>query len=229
MKNILIPTFLSRDTETAVLTAIGASEPESEILLLIPGESPGDESASAFMRNMRNSLSAQQLEILAICRKHAASAGFQLRVHSQAGISGPLVRNLLANMEIGLVIIPVSFAARQKPLSKNVVAWLAKSRLPILRMSESASTEMKNALLLENASGSAGLVELQQRINRRFPIKIVSQAAVSDHEQSLQKLLRETINSNEIDVLVSTRRTENTRNSKTEHDLHHALGLPVLS
>lgn len=229
MKSILIPSYLSCDTENAVLTAMVASGSEKEIVLLIPGEMPSEESAAALLRNMRNRLTEDQRNLLDRCREHAQDSGFTLRVLSQHSVSAPLLRNLLLTLETGMIIIPTSFAQCERALSRNCLNWLSKSKLPILRLTESASPDLKKALLLENEAGTLAVSELQQQISARFPVQIVSQARVSDQEESLSKLLQETINQHEIDLVVSTRRPEKKRNLNNNFDIQQTFGLPVLS
>ncbi|NMH27461.1 hypothetical protein [Flavobacterium silvaticum] len=230
MKNILIPTHLSPDTEIAVRTAIcSASGTGTEIMLLLTADAPTSESASALLRSMRHELTASQLSVLDDCRDVARKSGFSLKFHTQYSLSGPLLRNLLQAMETGLVIIPASYANSTQSTHTSCVKWLSLSKLPILQLSETATPELRKALLIENGLGQLPVHELQLQINRKLPIQIVSQANISSEEQSLRQLLSETIDLRDIDVLIHTRRTEKTGRRKNDAAFPESFGLSVLS
>lgn len=227
MKSILIPTDLSDDLQPAVRVALSCIPDRfSELMLLIPGTNTNATSGSGVLRQMNNRLSERQFEVLDTCRDLASAEDIRLKVHIQNSLSAPIMKNLLQTFGIGLIIIPGSFSTSSKPDFRNCLKWISSSRLPILQLCDTAPVSMKNALFVENESDRIAIGELQQEINRRFPIQIVSQAKLSE-EDSLLELLKAESSLKDIDLVVRTRPSGKKKAAHPE--FHEELGLPVLT
>lgn len=232
MKNILIPTILDQDTLSAVESAISyANGQDFQLILLQLTDADNAYSASAYLRNSRPVLSANQLATLEKCSDMIRSvAGASLHTQTQSSLSAPLLRNMMTAFEIGLVIVPKSFRESSKKINRYCVGLLANSACPILNLCDAPASEMQKALYLEHAGSNLQVSDLQQRLDGKFPFRIVSQAKIThEEEQSLRQLLAETITRNDIDLLVETRKPAKVKLGKKTYSLHDELKLPVLS
>jgi len=232
MKNILIPTVLEPDTLSAVESAISyANGQEFELILLQLNEVDSSYSASAFLRASRPALSTAQQQTLEKCSAKIRSANnAKLHIQKQSSISAPLLRNMMQSLEIGLVIVPKSFRESEKKINRYCIGLLSNCQCPILNLCDAPASEMQKALYLEYTGSKMQVSDVQQRLDGKFPFRIVSQAKISlEEEQSLRQLLSETITRNDIDVLVETRKPAKVKLGKKAMSFHDELKLPMLS
>ena len=98
MKNFLIPTTLKEDTIDAVKTAINqAKGNDCEIILMIVSEIPDTYSSpSYFLRELKNRTTANEDNILDICRQIVSNFdNCSLKIHNQYGISSPVFKRII--------------------------------------------------------------------------------------------------------------------------------------
>lgn len=234
MKNILIPSTFEEDTLYAVKTAINHAKGKKCIItLMYLSEQPDSYSASGFLRNMNIRLDEAQAQVIDECRLLTDAEGnCRLNIHHQYGITGPLLKNLLAHFNTGLIILLPSFKSIPSNVHKQCVKLLGNCKNSILHLSpEKEQAEFTKALYLENTQTQFNVSELQQVVNREFNLKIVSQAMVNNelNAENLGSLLNETIEKNNIDLLIETRKPEKKFRKKKNADVNEVLGLPVLS
>ncbi|RZJ71386.1 hypothetical protein [Flavobacterium sp.] len=232
MKNILLPTVLEKDTLAAIESAISYANGQNfNLVLLLLNESDSHYSASAFLRNSRAAYTISQQQVLEDCQNRAYAEGnATLHIQKQSSISAPLLRNMIAALEIGLVIVPKSFRESSKKINRYCLGLLANSHCPILNLCDGPTSEMQKALFLEYDESKLQASDVQQQLDGKFPFRIVSQARISrSEEESLQQLLSETITRNDIDLVVATRKPEKVKLGKKTPFWHESLKMPVLS
>lgn len=234
MKNILIPTTFEEDTLYAVSNALRqAADMPFRIVLMQPVPMPDSFSAAEHIRKSHNHLNPAQSSVIEKCHKAVAAAdGCRLEVRSQIGVTGPLLKNLLDFLNISLIIVPASYKAEKSKLHTHCLEILLKHKCPILQLCpEAIDTELINALYLDNKKASLGIQELQQRVSGQFNFRIVSHAEITESQSpdELAGYLTETVEKNNIDLLIETRKMQSGRKvSKSYTNMDEILGLPVL-
>ena len=235
MKNILIPTTLEQDTVQALKTALAqAAEKQITIILMQLKESPDAASAAFWLRKMQNDLTPSQEAILELCHDMASfHPNCKLSVQQQFSITKPLLRNFMEACEIGLVIVPNSFAQSRKFLDKHFLQLVKKGKTPILQLSpEFGEHAFSKALFIENSQSHIQAADLPKMIGGHFSFRVISQAKFFDEQnhEEMTPILYETINKNGIDLLIETRKPEKMKLFKNNNfTLNETFGLPVLS
>lgn len=232
MNNILIPTALHADTAAAVKHALHQSSGKSiNIVLLFLNELPQTPSSAGWLRQTQSHYSNSQQQVLAECRSLVSATASHLKFQHQHTISGPLLRNLLEALEIGLVIVTESVRTSDKKINRYTTKLLGNCKSPILQLGDHISAGFNKAMYIEKNRSRLPLEELQQLLSAQFSFRIVSQARIEDGaEDQLAPLLTEAIYRNDIDLLVETRKPERIRLGKNSgFGLPDNFGLPVLS
>ena len=235
MKNLLIPTILEADTINAVRTALRQSREEHcTIMLMLVAEVPDTDSASFFLRNLKSEMTVSQKKVLNTIRELANEAtNCTLRIHTQYGVSSPLIRNLIAFHNISLTILTPSFKASAKKIQVQCLQLLCNCKSPILHLTENCDAQdLSKALYLEKTQSRFQTEDLQQFIQNEFDCKIVSQAKILESQvpEDMTSMLAEAISKNKISLLIETRKPEKISfKKKNPSAINEVLGLPVLS
>lgn len=234
MKNILIPTNLHHDTITALKTAIETANGKNcEIVLLLLSETPDSYSSSYMLRKMNYRMSNSQAAVLEDCRHYILGHNnCSLKIHTQFGISSPLLRNLLEHLNIGLTILVPSYKSAPHKLYNYCIQLLLNSKCPILHTGTAALQQPFNkALYIETTNSGLQAEDLQRLIQDQLTFSIVSQATFFEQQQpeEITPLLSEAISKNNIGLLIETRKPEKIKSWKKEKAHLNELGLPVLS
>jgi len=235
MKNLLIPTTFQNDTLDALKTAIHYGNGAScTLVLLLVSDVQDNYSASSLLRSLDNKWTNAQEDILDKCRDLIAeNTNCRLKVHNQFGVSSPLIKSLLELYQIEFVILPQSFKNSSLKIHQYCSQILANYKCPILHINNSVEDiHFNNALYFENEKSNYPLADMQQLVQERFSLKIVSQAKISSQEanQELIPMVTEAIAKNDIDIIIETRKAAKISINKRKNLLtDEALGLPVLS
>lgn len=232
MKNILIPTTFEHDTLNAVKTAIKHAKGNSAtIILMTLCEAPDTYSASEFLRNVQQPLTAAQSHILDKCATLTEkSANCSMKVHKQPGLTAPLFRNLLEYLSAELIIITPSYKAEKARMHQQCLTLIAKCKIPILHTGQQETEqELTNALYLENSKAEMSVQELQHLLNGSFSFRIVGQAQMEEQNPNdMGPFITDAIARNNVDLLIETRKPHK-NGKKGRSTFHDSLGLPVLS
>lgn len=230
MKSILIPTVLQHDMLHAVRVALTDAKPTA-ITLLYFIESDDTPSATYWLRTSQTTVSRDQELLLDECRQMVAKAGCSLNIRQQYAVTGPLLRNLLDYLDIGLVIIPESFQHSTKTIHRQCVKVLHNVRLPILQLAAPCETNgFAKALYLQKNESVNRLDELLNSVDAFFNLDIVCQTSVDFREKDDWAIsLFDTINRKEIDLVVETRSPQKLKLSRVKSSAKEKLELPVLS
>lgn len=238
MKNVLIPTTLKEDTLKAIKTAVRNANGENlKIVLLMLSEMPDGITDLLFSVRSTYETTVTEQKVLNQCQKYIKDyEKVYLQLHHQNGISAPLLRNIMHHHGIGLIMLTPSFKMEKKHIYRHTVSLLNNCNCPILHLTEKVEElVLDQAIYVENAPTRISMEEVQKMMMKEFELKIVSQAIIKDGQdpEELSPVLSETIEKNQIDVLIETRKPEkpkirNSRNG-TNASLAEKLGVPVLS
>lgn len=236
MKNFLIPTTLKEDTIDAVKTAINqAKGNDCEIILMIVSEIPDTYSSpSYFLRELKNRTTANEDNILDICRQIVSNFdNCSLKIHNQYGISSPVFKRIIEHFSLNLIIVSHSYHQEKKRIIQNLVQLLDNQKCPILHLGAIQNQEDFNkALYIENTTSNIPIEDLEQFVNENFSFKIVSKTSDLDatNIDEFAPYLIEVINKNGINLLVKTRKPTKIKLKRSKkEDVNDLLGLPVLS
>jgi hypothetical protein len=238
MKNVLIPTTLKEDTLKAVRTAVrNANGNNLKIVLLILSEMPDGISDLLFATQSGYETSVTEQRVLNQCRHYAQNfENISLNVHHQYGLTAPLLRNIMHHHAIGFIILTPSYKAEKELLHKTVVKLLNANKCPILHLTDTP-TELilEHAIYVENAPSQISMTEIQHFLKDEFDIRVVSQATLQEGQnpEDLKPVLEKTIQMNNINLVVETRKPEKprimARKYSVRESLAEKLGVPVLS
>jgi len=238
MKNILIPTTLKHDTLKAVRAVVkNVREDNMKIVLLMLSEMPDGITDLLFSSKSGIETSVQEQKVLDECRKYVAEFNqVSLQVHHQYGISGPLLRNIMNHHTIGLTVLTPSYKNETGSIHRQAVKSLLNSKCPILHIPEKATElALDQAIYLDNSPSHISMETIQQMLNKEFAIRVVSQAKLMNGQRTeeLTPALMQTIEKNNINLLVETRKPEKKGWSvgkvAKQVSLAEKLGVPVLS
>jgi len=235
MKNLLIPTILEADTINAVKTALKQFKDENcTIMLMLVADVPDTDSASFFLKSLKNELTVSQKNVLSSIRELINEAtSCTLKIHTQYGVSSPLIKNLIEFHKISLTILTPSFKASAKKIKVQCVQLLCNCKSPILHLTENCDEQdLSKALYLEKNKSRFQAEDLQQLIQNEFDCKIVSQAKIQESQvaEDMTAMLAEAISKNQISLLIETRKPEKISfKKKNKSAINEVLGLPVLS
>jgi hypothetical protein len=236
MKNFLIPTTLKEDTIGAVKKAINlAKGNDCKITLMLISEIPDSYSSpSSFLREMTNSTTVNEENILDICREIVSKVdNCSLKIHNQYGISSPIFKRIIEHFSLNLIIVTHSYHQEEKRIIQNLIQLLDNQKCPILHLGALENQyDFKKALYIENTASTIPIADLQQFINNNFSSEIVSMT--SDNEatnlEEFTPYLTEVISKNGINLLVKTRKPKKIKLKKSpKQDNNAFLGLSVLS
>lgn len=234
MKNFLIPTTLQSDTVLAVRSAVShANKKDCEIILMLVSDTPDTFSSSQFLREMRTGLTANQEEVLETCRYIVSHTNnCKIIVHNQSGLSSLIFKGIIDFFDIKLVIIPQSFKQETKRIHQYLIQLATNQKRPILHLGlEQKKERFNKALYIENNAESISVENIQQFLNKNFPLEIVSQTA--NFEENFEEAipyLNEAISKYNIDMLVQTHKSQKIKFQKIKREnINEKLGLPVLS
>ena len=236
MKNFLIPTTLKEDTIDAVKTAINqAKGNDCEIILMIVSEIPDTYSSpSYFLRELKNRTTANEDNILDICRQIVSNFdNCSLKIHNQYGISSPVFKRIIEHFSLNLIIVSHSYHQEKKRIIQNLVQLLDNQKCPILHLGDIQNHEDFNkALYIENTTSNIPIEDLEQFVNENFSFQIVSKTSDLEAKNidEFAPYLIEVINKNGINLLVKTRKPAKIKLKRSKkEDVNDLLGLPVLS
>ncbi len=238
MKNILIPTTLKDDAIKAVKTAVRNGNGDSiKIVLLMFSEMPGGITDLLFAPQSGYELSLQEQQVLDDCRKYVRDFDrISLNIHHQYGVTAPLLRNIMDHHGIGLTILTPSYKAETNYIHLQTVQILENSKCPILHLTDKVEElALDQAIFVENAATHLSMKEIQLMLKQEFAIRVVSQAKIDQNHsiEELSPVLAETIEKNNISLLVETRKTEKRKiglkKKNNQNSLAELLGVPVLS
>ncbi len=236
MKNFLIPTTLKEDTIDAVKTAINqAKGNDCEIILMIVSEIPDTYSSpSYFLRELKNRTTANEDNILDICRQIVSNFdNCSLKIHNQYGISSPVFKRIIEHFSLNLIIVSHSYHQEKKRIIQNLVQLLDNQKCPILHLGAIQNQDDFNkALYIENTTSNIPIEDLQQFVNENFSFQIVSKTSDLEAKNidEFAPYLIEVINKNGINLLVKTRKPAKIKLKRSKkEDVNDLLGLPVLS
>ncbi len=236
MKNFLIPTTLKEDTIDAVKTAINqAKGNDCEIILMIVSEIPDTYSSpSYFLRELKNRTTANEDNILDICRQIVSNFdNCSLKIHNQYGISSPVFKRIIEHFSLNLIIVSHSYHQEKKRIIQNLVQLLDNQKCPILHLGAIQNQEDFNkALYIENTTSNIPIEDLEQFVNENFSFQIVSKTSDLEAKNidEFAPYLIEVINKNGINLLVKTRKPAKIKLKRSKkEDVNDLLGLPVLS
>ncbi|EIA09524.1 hypothetical protein [Flavobacterium frigoris] len=236
MKNFLIPTTLKEDTIGAVKTAVNlAKGNDCKIILMLISETPDTYSSpSSFLREIINKSTANEENILHICREIVSKFdNCSLKIHNQYGISSPVFKRIIEHFSLNLIIVTHSYHQEEKRIIQNLVQLLDNQKCPILHLGAMENQDVFNkALYIENTASTIPIEDLQQFITKNFCSQIVSMT--SDIEttnlEEFTPYLTEVINKNGVNLLVKTRKPKKIKLKKSpKQDNIIFLGLSVLS
>lgn len=234
MKNILIPTTLQQDTIAALQTAVKTANGKNcEVVLLLLSETSNSYSSAYLLRKMNYQMSHSQIEVLENSREFlSAYKNCTLKIHTQYGISAPLLRNLLDHLSIGLTILIPSYKSASNKLHNYCMQLLLNNKCPILHTGiSSIQQDFNKALYIETTKSGLQAEDLQRMLKDQLSFNIVSQAKFFEEQQleEIGLIISETIVKNNIDLLIATRKPEKIKSFKKEKAHLNELGLPVLS
>jgi hypothetical protein len=238
MKNVLIPTTLKEDTLKAVRTAVrNANGSNLKIVLLILSEMPDGITNLLFATQAGYETSAAEQRVLNQCRQYAKNFDtISLIVHHQYGITAPLLRNIMNHHTIGFIMLTPSYKTEKDFLHKTAVKLLNASKCPILHLTDTP-TELilAQAIYVENPPSQISMTEIQHFLKDEFDIRVISQTTLQEGQnpEDLKPVLVKTIEMNNINLVVETRKPQKTRlmarKSSVRESLAEKLGVPVLS
>lgn len=238
MKNVLIPTTLKEDTLKAVRTAVrNANGNIKKIVLLIVSEMPDGISDLLYATQSGYETSAEQQRVLNQCRQYVRNFDtISLVVHHQYGLTGPLLRNIMNHHAIGFIMLTPSYKVEKELLHKTAVKLLNTSKCPILHLTNTPTEHiLEQAIYVENAPSQVSMTEIQHFLKDEFDIRVVSQATLQEGQnpEELKPVLEKTIELNNINLVVETRKPEKSRliarKRSVRESLAEKLGIPVLS
>lgn len=235
MKNVLIPTTLKQDTISAVRTAIKQSKDiNTTVILMLLVETPETYSASHLLRVMSPQLTQKENQVLETCRDLIAEQNkCKLKIHHQYGISKPLFNQLVAHLNVGLIILTNSFKNENTKINAGFLNIVMHQKCPILQLSANCELEDFNkALYLESTTSRMNVDDLQHYLNEQFSLQIVSQTSDLEERdlESFTPQLSEIISKNGIDLLIETRKSNKKKSKSAKREaINEILGLPVLS
>jgi hypothetical protein len=238
MKNVLIPTTLKSDTLKAIKTAVRNSNGENlKIVLLMLSEMPDGISDLLFSVKATYETTISEQRVLDQCKKYVRDyETIYLHVHHQTGMSAPLLKNIMHHHAIGLTILTPSFKAETKNIFSHATALLNNCNCPILHLTEKVEElVLDQAIFVQNAPTRISMEEVQQMMRQEFDLRVVSQATLREGQnlEELSPVLVESIQKNNINLLIETRKPEKprvrARKNGTTSSLAEKLGVPVLS
>ncbi|MBL7845076.1 MAG: hypothetical protein KF846_17085 [Cyclobacteriaceae bacterium] len=238
MKNILIPTTLKHDTLKAVRAVVkNVREDNIKIVLLMLSEMPDGITDLLFSSKSGAETSVKEQKVLDECRNFVAEFDqVSLQVHHQYGMSGPLLRNIMNHHTIGLTVLTPSYKNETGSIHKQAVKSLLNSKCPILHIPERVTElALDQAIYVDNSPSHISMEDIQHMLNKDFAIRVVSQAKLMEGQRTedLTPELVETIEKNNINLLVETRKPERKGWGATkvveQVSLAEKLGVPVLS
>jgi len=234
MKNLLIPSTLELDTISAIRVAIQQSKGKKcTIYLALVSEIPDTYSSAAFLRSVKSDMTFSQKNVLNFCRELTIiSQNCDLKIHNQYGISSPLMKNLIAHLDIELTLLPLSFRNSEKRIHNQFVQILDNCKCPILYLnSNSDEQDLSKAMYLEQNKSTIQIEDLHGLIPSHFDFKIVSQAKIFKDQApgDFESVLNEVIEKNKIDLLIETRKPKKIKLKNKKTNTNENFGLPILS
>lgn len=234
MKNILIPTLFDQDTVSAVKAALKhANGKPARIILMSVCEIPDYCSSAQFLRKIKSETPCSEKAVLEVCRNLVSTENAQLKIHSQYGVSSPVIKNLLEHFEAELIVLTPSYKAAQKRIHRQCCKILANAKSPILHLNSNFNdSNFSKAMYVEQTQSRYHLEDLQQMVRDQFDFTIVSQTKLMEGQdsQELTPLLSEAISKNNINLLIETRKPEKIRlKNKEKINFNETLDVPVLS
>lgn len=234
MKNFLIPSILESDTTTAVRIAIQQSRGQKcTVYILLVNEIPETFSSATYLRTMKSELNPTQKNVLDYCRELITiSQNCNLKIHHQYGISVPLMKNLIEQLEIELTILSTSYKSAKKKIHNQFIQILCNCKCPILHLNPNCDVfDLTKAMYLEQNFSKLQLEDLLELIPKNFNFRIVSKAKIFNDQnpEDLQSLLKDTISKNNIDLLIETRKPKKIKLKNKNTNATESLDLPILS
>ena len=223
MKNILIPTNFSSDTNHALQVAADMHDLKiNEIVLISLTEISDSITELLFLSEKEKNNINSSADVLNFWNRYKTQHNLtaNVKVHSQYGLSRPVFRQLMSRFNIGLAIVPQSFQTSKSYIHQFMLRLLNQCDSPVMLLpaKKEEYKGIQRALYLdETENARTGMVQ-------EYPFHVIHQSMLEDVGQNS---IRSIVDNMKIDLIVKGKRNGNTSSLS---DIGVAeLGLPVLT